>query len=741
MKKNLIIIFAVLTAIFLSGCALGKTEQKLLEETTHIVSEEVVEGPYYAIREVQIPEMEVVFEAEEGQKVMIGNNMMLAGGNVYARAYLINNEYEIIKSTAQIWTPGTETWTICKEEPYFLSSFIYTTGEQMYGSVHGVLEDGETNVDYIAKIHPQGEAEVVCERSDEFEEALFESSNVLSVVDRRGNFYFFSSDKHVVTVYDGSTKKINTTTMPHYVNGMMQSPDGKDVLWYGYDAKGKSIVGNLSTGQVILENFDEMDREYRATVDENGVIYLADCLSIWKIEDGMQEKLVDFRERDYRFLEVFGFEKDASGALVMLVELDNCKTLLYIEEAEKPAPKKEIEIAFARRHWALERSIARFNRQSEEYHITVFYPEEGEEESVFRQRIQMEITNGQGPDILGSSMVHSAQDWADNGFLECVDDVYAKRSGYVAAAVEDGKVNGKLYGVPFECTYEFVSYPRKWVDERKSITVLELMELVKVSDAEILQEGVSGVGIVYHYGLRDQSNWTYIDWKNGESHLTEPEFLELLEFAKEYADTDELDKIAFAAQSDIVIEDMRSLVDYLAPYEDEMVVLGYPREEGNGIYISSYSLYLNANSEYKEGAKEFFAFILSDEEQAKNALYDMTEEFMYMEGNTSLYGALNKFPIAVSAYEILVNKQKESNYDKVIYTDQGRIQVGNYFTEEMENQLYFMVEHARCEEDGSDELYTMVYDELNPYFTGDITAKEAAEKLDNRVQLYLDERK
>jgi hypothetical protein len=33
----------------------------------------------------------------------------------------------------------------------------------------------------------------------------------------------------------------------------------------------------------------------------------------------------------------------------------------------------------------------------------------------------------------------------------------------------------------------------------------------------------------------------------------------------------------------------------------------------------------------------------------------------------------------------------------------------------------------------------MIYEELEAYFAGQITAQEAAEKLDRRMQLYLDE--
>ena len=37
-------------------------------------------------------------------------------------------------------------------------------------------------------------------------------------------------------------------------------------------------------------------------------------------------------------------------------------------------------------------------------------------------------------------------------------------------------------------------------------------------------------------------------------------------------------------------------------------------------------------------------------------------------------------------------------------------------------------------------LYDILEEELTPYFEGDISAREAAEKLRNRVQLYVYER-
>ncbi len=62
------------------------------------------------------------------------------------------------------------------------------------------------------------------------------------------------------------------------------------------------------------------------------------------------------------------------------------------------------------------------------------------------------------------------------------------------------------------------------------------------------------------------------------------------------------------------------------------------------------------------------------------------------------------------------------------------------YTEEQEQWFRFLLENAQPAKFYASAISGMVSEELAPYFAGDITAEEAAKKLDNRVQLYLDER-
>ena len=81
----------------------------------------------------------------------------------------------------------------------------------------------------------------------------------------------------------------------------------------------------------------------------------------------------------------------------------------------------------------------------------------------------------------------------------------------------------QLKALPLQPGYSlrFAAYPKDSFKGKKSITIEELMQAVKESDAKILQTGLSGVGIVYYYGLYDDDNAAFVDWEKGESHLTD----------------------------------------------------------------------------------------------------------------------------------------------------------------------------------------------------------------------------
>ena len=323
--------------------------------------------------------------------------------------------------------------------------------------------------------------------------------------------------------------------------------------------------------------------------------------------------------------------------------------------------------------------------------------------------------------------------YVEKGYLEELGDIVGEKSLYVNGALDTCRVNGLLYGIPYECSFDLVAYDKKTVGNRNSLSIEDFMGLVEKSDTEIVQEDVGGSSFILKYVLNDEENTAYIDWKGKKCNLTGQEFLRILEFAKKYADTRNTEKEAFAYCPFNGFDEFRRIKDIFSHFDGDAVLLGYPKEGGNGIYVSTSSIYLFAGSEVKEGAKEFPQFLISADEQEKYASYSFAEA--QNDGmSTTMWAKDGAFPVVKSAYDGMIKAAKEKEEDNVKYL--GELP----YTDAMIEQIYYIIDHAEPGNARINAISGMVYEELEPYFSGDISAKEAAEKLQNRVQLYMYER-
>ena len=156
----------------------------------------------------------------------------------------------------------------------------------------------------------------------------------------------------------------------------------------------------------------------------------------------------------------------------------------------------------------------------------------------FREKIIREMTNGGGPDILNWDLFYEVDvaDLAENGYLECLDDLRPDSEDYFQAAFDSLLINGKMYSIPFDFTIRLAAYsPEVFTDNLETFSLQDMMEKVKTGNTEILSydrfgQGTSPYWIVMNYGLYDESNKAFIDWEQKLSHLNEEPFLEFLRF-------------------------------------------------------------------------------------------------------------------------------------------------------------------------------------------------------------------
>ncbi len=547
-----------------------------------------------------------------------------------------------------------------------------------------------------------------------------------------------SNGSRTLTVFDQTYQEQNSRSLSGQVIGILENPADGSFFWYGFEME-ELVLWDGESGQVSRRLTDRISpyNDFCMAFGPTGQLLLADREHVWMCgeKDGELEELFTFMDMEYPIDKLYGCNFREDGMPCFFAEYNGEKYLLTTETFD-PAlqpEKQEITLAMNVDDPGIRLLAIAYNRQSENYHIRVIVPDEGEDRDDYHRNIQLEMAAGKGPDLLGDFLIN-VREAAANGYLEPLDGLVEDRSPFFESAFLTGQINGVCYGIPVYCHPAFLAVSRK-ITEADSWTLEEMMETVRNSPAEILEYGRDGVGIVMYYGLYDEENTALIDWENGESHLTEAPFLELMAFAKEYADTGKykeselmsLLREGTIAGVDPYIGDPNDLNKMRACFDGEEVLIGYPRVSGNGIYMITSQLYMNRNSENKEGAADFLRYMLSEEGQRERA------------GN-DYWGMMT---VRRDCNADILERYQQSVMDPPV-----QYRIGDrYFweattlDEKQIEQYWWLMDTAKSGAFRAEELWTMVEEELEPYFHGDRSAEEAAAVLDSRVQLYLDERK
>lgn len=628
---------------------------------------------------------------------------------------------------------------------YYNTEHIYNIGVdgEVYCRVQNCYFEGEEVIRdyYLGAWNAAGEGKLLCGMSDSLmDKNIFMLSNGEAVA-------FAESDSILVSLGEGLQEK-QRYTVQGQVRDILQNPVSGDIFWYGTSEKGLG-VWSINDNVALLENFeDNADIDSFAVFSDNGELYVADRKNIWRCNKQEEPTLLcNFFERDYILRELFGISVQTDGAVLLLAEYEDAYHIVSVQETDEVQPnKQEIVLAItsqADRVSNLNQAITKFNRQNDLYCVKLLTPQSDVDYQKFINRIQLEVTAGGGPDILSYEVIDPIS-YARNGYLQNVEGMLEEEEEYWQAAMDCGIIDGARYGVPYECGLQFAAYSQALTDGRSRWSLSEMMEAVRSSEAVMLSSGLGGMEIVWYYGLLDNDNRSFIDWEKGESHLTEEPFLELLDFAKKYADQGEytgedaavmLWDGKIATQSPTTIISGFGQLNYLeACFQGEPSYIGFPREKGNGIYIFPYSLYLNSASDKAEGCKAFFNFLLSEEVQ--NSFVKMGETLRPGESISR-----SRFAVRLSALERSINLERAAKQTEEVVLADGIEYNMRGMSEEQEQRFRYLIENARPNNWYALDIMDVVWEELEPYFEGQRSAEEAARILDNRVQLYLDERK
>ncbi len=540
---------------------------------------------------------------------------------------------------------------------------------------------------------------------------------------------FVNSLAGTVYSYDVDGRQRGLITLDGFLEEGIVNPATENTIWYGGSRDGLRLWKDSRKSSSYELITVVAPYEARVACDPEGNLYFADAQAIWT-QEKQPRKIMSFLESGYQLEKLYSIQAMEDGDLQCYVSVDGtlCLLELHRDTHEQTSEQKEIILYGAQNDIFLTQLITRFNRRNPQYHIT--FLESGE-----FSRIPAEIATGQGPDLLILSSSEAAE-YARHGYIRSMEGIIEEPALFLDAAMENGRIDGITYGIPYCCTLDFPVFSTALVGNRSSWTVEEMMQLIEESDAEILFwyfSDPNAFQIVTEYGLYDNDNTDYIDWEKRESHLDEAPFARLLEFAKKYGDTGEYDMseiLSLTASGKIagVAISLHRLgeLDYAENFfSGRASYIGYPTSGGKrGIYTRAQCLYVNQATEQLEGITEFFRFMLSDEAQ-KLCVAD---------------GMCYQIPVRLSTIAYLTEQEQAKAKNPGEYGIGPISWLEDGLNESQQQVLVELLDQATPYNFYALEIYDILYEELDPYFQGNRSLEEAVAILDSRVQVYLNEK-
>ena len=594
-----------------------------------------------------------------------------------------------------------------------------------------LLEAGETSGEYwIVNTDRSGALQTEIHPEEKFADT--EGTPVFRCGD--GYYYVVSGDGQECIALDAEGKTAGT-----YSGG----GEGRSIGSPVKSGSGEVIfpVTDEETGDTKLIIFDGESGTWkeRAVLPQEPVsllcgmsgqqlFYIAqEKLNCWNVEDGSRETLFSFAN--------IGISPQTDR--ICLLPAENGDVRLYVGTLKKEyvmtlsenVEEAQIQLAMlCQGNSDFKSGVTRFNQVYPQYSVNMQEPESDADS--YRSRIMADIVNGEGPDLLYLSY----EDFvvlADMGALTDLDE-------FVDAAVMDkllpnvkslGERDGKLLGIApgISGVGTLFTSGQTWDGESWS-----LGDILRPADEKKDLQGLFTYSMgdmelyntLYSFAGIDLERSKFIDWENGKSRFEENNFAAVLELVKKYSGNgfggaDGAARVRggsyLAMYYPINRADLFFII--LSDIDGAGHAVGYPVEEGSGNYFSAGGLLaVNRNAQDKTAIKAFVEYMLSLENQAefKNSLSvrrDITDATVQYNEYAEQY--------MWEGLGLLPNKADGSTY--------------------VEEYKAFMESCLPAK--GDTVLFDIIWEEAESYFSDAKKAQDVVRAIDNRIQLYLDERK
>ena len=401
----------------------------------------------------------------------------------------------------------------------------------------------------------------------------------------------------------------------------------------------------------------------------------------------------------------------------------------------------------------LENAVAAYNAQSGKYYVKIidYLPEEYDcaLREASRDRFRMDLAVGNGTDIV--SLSGQAAD--ELGYAGVLMDLNAfltkedRQEKYVGNILECAQTGAALYEISPVFVLEFIVGNGDRIGMENGWTLEEMLDSFEKNSRDgsaLGKGGVRTVARLIQYSIED-----YVDWETGTADFCNEEFYRILQFGKEadsgeyvYPTRESLALGTHIASCELLVSgaDMQYL-NWL--FGDNMVVKGYPSNHGTGVAVRlEGSMGISSCSQHPEGAWDFLEFYVGGT-WAEREFY--VEETLIKEDFFDLFHG--GFPLNRQLFEEKLERSMVKRYMDtgepvaLIWREGGTLNFCANTAEDVERLRELIALADRRSLSSQSVIIRIIEEEVSGYNAGILTAEQTADRIQNRVQLYLDEQK
>lgn len=390
---------------------------------------------------------------------------------------------------------------------------------------------------------------------------------------------------------------------------------------------------------------------------------------------------------------------------------------------------------------------------SDSYHITTEKADiSSQAMDALRDRTMAELAAGKGPEIMFVSE-DDLHILAEKGALMDLSEVIDEdiREQFLPGVLTLGTIDGIWVGAPVDVFYKTLMISDAlWPGDRWKVS--DMLDFAESRDSWgewILSEITLGdrlIGLplvppdssrLFEIGfLQSLGDSPFMDVENGISYFNSEEFIRVMEFCKEYGYTGnitaDVDSVAAMLGEGRTIAQFVDLYLGIIDFSREMSshgnchMVGFPNESGRGNYVYSQGyIVVNADADHIEGVKEFLNYLFS---------FDVQRTSTSPVRKDVLRGRIAPNPQDGSPAILYDPNDKDNSW---VYGHLDLKPDGTSYLEEFMDFVESCEPIPYC----PTAITEIVQEELGAYFAGNKSAKDTADIIHRRVQLYFDEHK